>query len=671
MRFFLLALTFFSCFHSNVIAQIDALMPIPNSVVERDGKFRINSNLVLGLYAPKADADLTASKSFIVQLENITGLSLVDPVNGQGFGEENVVFKYKEDVAVELGVDESYVIDISDKEVKLDADTQIGILRGLQTLLQLATKDESGWYLPNCRIVDSPRFPWRGLLIDVCRHWMPPEMIYRNLDAMAAAKMNVLHLHLTEDQGFRIESKKFPLLHEQGSNGNYLSQDDIRAIIGYAAEYGIRVVPEFDMPGHATSWFVGHPELASAPGPYGIETGFGVFDPTIDPTREETYVFLDTFLTEMSALFPDEYMHIGGDENNGKQWNSNPDIQKWMKDADIKTNHALQAYFNSKLFDILKRNGKKMMGWDEIFEAEWKDQIMIQSWSGGGRMAGFARNGTYSILSNGYYIDLCQTAEQHYLNDPNPADSGLTEAESAYILGGEATMWAELVSEQTVDSRIWPRTAAIAERLWSPENVRDVKDMYRRLEIHSDRLHDMGMKHKTYREEILKKYVQGVGYDTLLMFFDIIEPVKGYQRHHQGVKYSTALPLDRAPDLALPESREVREFKWQLMEYVGSMDWTKSAAKADSLIQILQQWKKVGERASLELLSIEKLKPVYDLANYLPGLCQTGIEALQYMKTGKMPSSNWTNMSKSQMDVYLLPAGECMLPMAKLINALL
>ena len=173
-------------------------------------------------------------------------------------------------------------------------------------------------------IEDRPRFPWRGLMLDVSRHWMPVEVVERNLDAMAAVKLNVFHWHLSDDQGFRVESRRYPRLQQLGSDGHYYTQDEIRRVVAYALDRGIRVVPEFDIPGHTTSWFPGYPELAGAPGPYAIGRHFGVFDPVMDPSREETYAFLDGFLGEMAALFPDPYFHIGGDEVNGKQWSQSP-----------------------------------------------------------------------------------------------------------------------------------------------------------------------------------------------------------------------------------------------------------------------------------------------------------------------------------------------------------
>jgi N-acetyl-beta-hexosaminidase len=297
-----------------------------------------------------------------------------------------------------LDEDESYQLQVSDQKVQLTAPTVVGALRGVETLLQLLSVDRSGSYFPAVKVQDQPRFHWRGLLIDVGRHYQPPEVLKRNLDAMAAVKLNVFHWHLTEDQGFRVESKKFPRLHQLGSDGLYYTQDQIREIIDYARERGIRVVPEFDIPGHSTSWLVGHPELGSAPGPYTIERGAGIFEPALDPTREEVYKFLDIFLGEMASLFPDAYMHIGGDENEGKQWDRNPKIQAFMKEKGIKDNHALQAYFNTRVLKILEKHKKKMIGWDEILQPELPKNAVIHSWRGPAALADAAGKDTTAFF---------------------------------------------------------------------------------------------------------------------------------------------------------------------------------------------------------------------------------------------------------------------------------
>ena len=267
-----------------------------------------------------------------------------------------------------------------------------------------------------------------------------------------------------------------------GSDGLFYTQDEVRDLIAYARERGIRVVPEFDMPGHSTAWFVGYPELASGPGPYQIERKWGVFDPAMDPTREETYKFLDTFIGEMAGLFPDQFFHIGGDEVNGKEWDANPKIQAFMHAHGLKDNNDLQAYFNQRVQKIVAKHGKTMLGWDEILRPDLPKSIAIQSWRGPDSLAQAAKQGYRGLLSSGYYVDLMWSAERHYLTEPlSGAAANLTPEEQKRILGGEACMWSEYVSPENIDSRIWPRTAAIAERLWSPQDVRDVNSMYQRL----------------------------------------------------------------------------------------------------------------------------------------------------------------------------------------------
>src|SRR5262249_19528097 len=382
-----------------------------------------------------------------------------------------------------LKQDESYSLEVSDRQAVLSAHTTDGAMRGLETFYQLIEADHDGYFLPAVTVHDKPRFPWRGLMIDSGRHFMPVSVIKRQLDGMAAVKLNVLHFHLTEDQGFRIESRKFPKLHEMGSDGLYYTQDEIRDIIAYAADRGIRVVPEFDMPGHSTSWFVGYPSLATLPEPYKIERTWGIMDPAFDPTNEAVYKFIDEFLGEMAALFPDPYLHIGGDESNGEHWSKNPKIQSFMKEKGIKDNVSLQRYFTERVAAIVTKHGKKMIGWDEILSSGLPEGIVVQSWRGQESLAEAAKQGVAGILSSGYYLDHMLSAAQHYAVDPLAADAALTPDQAANILGGEACMWTEYVSEETVDSRIWPRLAAIAERFWSPRSITDVDDVYRRLDL--------------------------------------------------------------------------------------------------------------------------------------------------------------------------------------------
>ena len=549
---------------------------------------------------------------------------------------------------------ESYSIDITSRQVMLKAPTVVGALRGLETLLQLLDADRTGYFFPGVQIEDHPRFPWRGLLIDVARHFSPVEVLKRNLDAMAAVKLNVFHWHLTEDQGFRVESKKFPKLHQLGSDGNYYTQEQIKEVIAYARDRGIRVVPEFDIPGHSTSWLVGYPELGSAPGPYTIERRPGIFEPALDPTREEVYKFLETFLGEMAALFPDEYLHIGGDENEGKQWDRNPAIQAYMQKNNIKDNHALQAYFNTRLLKILQKHGKKMIGWDEILQPTLPKDVVIHSWRGTAALAEAAKKGYDGILSNGYYIDLIQPASQHYVADPLPADSTLTPDEAKHVLGGEATMWAEWVTPETIDSRIWPRTAAIAERLWSPRNVTDVADMYRRLAVISLQLEELGLTHKKNQDMMLRRLVRNDDIGPLRTLVSVIEPVKEYRRYQQRPQTMLS-PLTGVVDATTPDSETARKFSWMVREFID--DAPRYQLYSKELTEMLSGWQTAGASLGPMIDRSPALKEIKPLAQNLTQLGSTGLEALSYLKLGMPPPREWREASIAKVEEAAKPYG--------------
>jgi hexosaminidase len=397
-------------------------------------------------------------------------------------------------------------------------------------------------------------------MIDVSRHFLPVEAIERNLDGMAAVKLNVLHWHLSDDQGFRVESRRFPKLQQLASDGLYYTQDQVRRVIAYAREHGIRVVPEFDMPGHSTAWFAAYPELASAPGPYHIERGFGVFDPCMDPSREPTFRFLDAFIGEMAALFPDEYFHTGGDEVNGKDWDRTPRIRRFKRAHGFKTNEALQAYFSRRVHAIVMAHGKKVIGWDEILDPALAKSSVVQVWRNSRVLADAARQGHQVILSNGYYLDLMQPAAFHYGIDPLGGEAaGLSAAEKSRVLGGEACQWSELIDSENADFRIWPRMAAIAERLWSAPDVTDVGSMYRRLESASVRLEYLGLTHRSVQGPMLDRIAGDRPAGALRTLAAALEPVKGYGRH-AARDYTSSRPLNRMVDATPAESAAAREF---------------------------------------------------------------------------------------------------------------
>lgn len=541
--------------------------------------------------------------------------------------------------------DESYSLEITSQNAHLHAATDVGAMRGLETFQQLVQSDGQGFWLPAVSIQDSPRFKWRGLMIDCSRHFEPVGVIERTLDAMAAVKMNVFHWHLSDDQGFRMESKVFPKLTGLGSDGLYYTQDQAKEVVAYARGLGIRVVPEFDMPGHTTSWVVGYPDLASGPGPFSIERHFGVFDPVMDPTRDSTYVFLDKFVAEMATIFPDAYMHIGGDENNGVEWKHNPRIQTFMREHNLSDTAALQAYFNQQLLKILTKNGKKMIGWDEVLTPGLPKDVVVQSWRGFDSLAAGAKQGYSGILSAGYYLDHMDTAAAHYRVDPVPANSDLTPEQAAHILGGEACMWGEYVDARTIDSRIWPRTAAIAERLWSPRSVDNVDDMYRRLWIESLRLEDLGLTQISQEYASLRALAGTPHIDALVPLAAVLEPVDFDGRAHWAETHgvTTLSPLNRLVDALPPDPPSRHTFEELMSTYLQDPAAHPDAEAA--LTSMFRSWTSSQEEMLQIVTGAPLLAEALPRAQQLAELGAMGLDAVSYLSSGAPAPPGWKTRS--------------------------
>jgi hexosaminidase len=543
--------------------------------------------------------------------------------------------------------DESYSLDVAPSGVRLHAATVVGAMRGLETLQQLLQTDATGYFLPAVSIHDTPRFRWRGLMIDCGRHFMPVDVIERTLDGMAAVKLNVFHWHLSEDQGFRMESRAFPKLTELGSDGLFYTQEQAREIVVYARDRGIRVVPEFDMPGHSSAWFVGYPDLASAPGPFHIEREFGIFDPVMDPTQEGTYKFLDKFVGEMAAIFPDHFMHIGGDENNGVEWKANARIQAFMREHNLQDTAALQNYFNQRLLKILEKHGKHMVGWDEILTPDLPKDVVVQSWRGFDSLAAGAKAGYSTILSAGYYLNLMSTAATHYLVDPLPQANALSPEEQARILGGEACMWMEQTTPRDIDSRVWPRAAAIAERFWSPRDVNNVDDMYRRLAVESIRLEGLGLTHISQEAESLRQLAGIRQIEPLQILTSVLEPVTFNERAH--MQHPNQLtPLNQLIDALPPDPPSRHKFELLVATYLQNPA-TRFQEEAD-LTAEFKAWA-AAEPGILRLMAgSPTLALAEPRAQQLTTLGATGLEAVSYLSSGMPAVVGWKAQQLALLD---------------------
>src|SRR5256714_1691660 len=650
------------------------LMPWPASVkTSQSLPLVIQASFTVGISNASDPGLRRAVEIFLTDLRRHTGsLPLDFTIGDNSSAQLKVNSEHASKPVQELGEDESYKLEVTSSGAQLNAPTTLGVMRGLQTFLQLVEMTPQGFAVPAVVIEDKPRFPWRGLMIDSGRHFMPVEVIKRNLDGMAAVKMNVFHWHLSENQGFRIESKRFPKLQEMGSDGLYYTQEQVRGVIAYAHDRGIRVIPEFDMPGHSTAWFVGYPDLASAPGPYTIERKWGVFDPAMDPTRESTYKFLDQFIGEMAKRFPDQFFHIGGDEVNGKQWDANPKIQEFMRAHNFKSNADLQAYFNTRIQKIVAKHGKTMEGWDEILRPDLPKSIVIQSWRGQQSLADAARQGYRGLLSSGYYLDLMGTAASHYTVDPfADGAANLSDEEKQKILDGEAGMWAEYVSPENMDSRIWPRAAAIAERLWSPENVKDVNSMYARMDYTGKWLDAYGLTHNTNYVSMLQRMTGNSDISGLRTLADVVEPVKGYAREQLAPSEPTSLtPLNRVIDAARPESATARQFNELVNNFLTGQ------IKPGMELQIrstLNSWRDNETQLSAAAQSSSLVQEVAPLSHDLSMLGAAGLQALDYLDRGEKAPEAWKAQELSVAQSAIKPRAQLLLmvasPVQKLIQA--
>jgi hexosaminidase len=628
------------------------LMPVPAEVVWQKGQLPLDAKMTVATIGP-ADARVGAAWSRALARLNALGgrTASARPADAR---KATIVIRWQNaGLPVQaVGEDESYTLTVTPRQAVLEAPTPLGILWGLETLLQLARAEGGAVQVPAVAIKDRPRFAWRGLLVDVARHWQPIEVVKRTLDGMSSVKMNTFHWHLTEDQGFRVESKRYPKLHQMGSDGKFYTQEQVKDVIAYARDRGIRVMPEFDMPGHTTAWLVGHPELGSAPGPFQIVRTWGIFDDALDPSREEVYTLLDGFLGEMAALFPDAYLHIGGDEVNGRSWNQNPRIQDFMYRNHLRDNHDLQASFNKRVYAIVTGHGKRVVGWDEVLHPDLPTNIMVESWRGPDALARAARLGYDGILANGYYLDLNLSTASHYLPDPLPAGSDLPEEARRHILGGEACMWSEMVVPETIDSRIWPRAAAVAERLWSAASVRDVDDMHRRLETESRRLEALGLNHRSGYVPMLQKLVGDAPVEPLKTLADLVEPVKNYARG-QVREYRSDTPLDRLVDASRPESEAARRFRRQVDFYLKNGP---DAAQAGDLRAALTRWR--DNHAALEPIldrsprAAEARVHSRDLA----AVSARGLEAIDHLSSGHSAPGAWAEAAEKDLAIAQRPA---------------
>jgi hexosaminidase len=510
-----------------------ALIPVPQKLEVGEGSFKLGPGTrILTAAASRATGEFLRSR-----LGRSTGFALD---LGEGAPAKGAILLTTNEARATLGA-EGYELSVTPESVVIRAPQQAGLFYGVQTFLQLLPPEilssnrveNVDWQAPCVRIEDWPRFPWRGFMLDVSRHFQGKEFVMRFIDELALHKMNVFHWHLVDDQGWRLEIKKYPKLtsvgawrkqpgytENNGIYGGFYTQDDIREVVAYAAQRHITIVPEIEIPGHSQAAIAAYPEL-SCSGEPGFVAYFNEF-PAAPRTKwpsnscnvfcasnPKTLEFLQDVLTETMALFPGKYIHIGGDEVGTNYWQHCPRCQALMKSDDLKNYHQLQGWLTKKVEKFLNEHGRQLVGWDEILQGGLAPNATVMSWRNINGGVAAAKAGHTAVMSpaQSLYFNRAQstapgqppapfrmliTLETAYNYDPIPA--ALAPGQEQLILGAEACIWTERLNRgDWIETMAFPRLCALAELDWSPKSARDWQDFSRRLDLHRRRLEACGI----------------------------------------------------------------------------------------------------------------------------------------------------------------------------------
>ncbi len=527
----ILALQFLLFFYISSFAQL-SLIPYPADVKLSSGSMTVENKV--DIIATSSDEQKVAS--MLQSLLNEKSLR------------STVLAKRKNAKSIELKLDrnsetpvEGYKLVVNKDGAMIRASSEAGLFYGAQTFRQLL--DQPSGKIPFVEINDEPRFSYRGLHLDVGRHMFPVTFIKKYIDLMSRHKFNYFHWHLTDDQGWRIDIKKYPRLAEVGSQrketaigkattktrasvkydgkpyGGFYTQDEVRAIVKYAADRYVTVIPEIEMPGHAMAALASYPNLGCTGGPYETATTWGVFNDVYCAGKEETFTFMQDVLDEVLTLFPSKYIHIGGDECPKVKWKECPNCQKRIADEHLGDEHGLQSYFIQRIEKYLNAKGRQIIGWDEILEGGLAPNATVMSWRGeeGGIAAAKQNHNVIMTPGQWVYLDYAQdTAKTEPLSiggytpvgkvyDYEPVPPQLLESESKYVIGAQCNVWSEYMKTlEHVEYMVYPRATAMSEVLWSPKSVRNYASFSERMKVHVDRLKALGVNYARHMEKAWK-----------------------------------------------------------------------------------------------------------------------------------------------------------------------
>lgn len=509
--------------------QVVSLIPQPQKLSLHKGNFTFTAGTKI--YVDAKDEELKRIGLFLAQdIQRVTGV-LPKIVQNQPKGKaSNLIHLTLQGAADSLGA-EGYILNVNPKRITLAANEPNGVFLGIQTIGQLlpAKKAATAVSIPALEVIDKPRYEWRGMHLDVARHFFPVEFVKKYIDYLALHKMNTFHWHLTEDQGWRIEIKKYPKLTEVGAwrdstlighywdlpqtykkerHGGFYTQDEIREVVKYAQQRYINVVPEIEMPGHSLAALTAYPELSCTGGPFHVESKWGIFHDVYCAGNEQTFTFLEDVLTEVMELFPSKIIHIGGDESPKTRWKQCAKCQARIAAEGLKDEHELQSYFIQRMEKFVNAKGRTIIGWDEILEGGLAPNAYVMSWRGTKGGIAAAKEKHYVVMTPGTHVyfdhyqgerDLEPVAihgysplHRVYAYEPTPAE--LSKEEQKYILGAQANVWTEYIpTQEHVEYMIMPRMAALSEVLWTPASQKDWESFKNRMEQQYKRYDALGI----------------------------------------------------------------------------------------------------------------------------------------------------------------------------------
>jgi len=511
------------------------IIPKPVSIIKGEGGFTISHSTLITF-----DKGDSSAVKVAIYLEGLLKKVGINTSCHESLGDGGSAIRFTSVGAIDTLGNEGYELTVNKDGIIIKAKYANGYFYAIQTLRQLMPKgfnkadaQFSKLRVPAVSIVDKPRFKWRGMNFDCCRHFMSKEFVKRYIDLLAYHKMNIFHWHLTEDQGWRIEIKKYPKLTSVGAwrteadgtvYGGFYTQEDIKEVVTYAAERFINIVPEIEMPGHSVAALASYPQLSCTGVPIKVETNWGVFKDIYCVGNDSTFVFMQNVLDEVISLFPFQYIHIGGDEAPKYRWENCPKCQKRMKVEKLKNEEELQRYFISRIARYLETKNRRIIGWDEILDGGIPDLATVQSWRGfdGAKTAALAGvDAIVSPTSHCYFDYPIENIDLQKVYSFEPVPSGLNPEQQKHIIGGECNMWSEYAPQEVVDAKMFPRTLAIAEVLWSPSANRDYKEFYDRVQNHYQRLDDLGVMYGPEQGSI--KFISKNVFDLGLMEIEIIK----------------------------------------------------------------------------------------------------------------------------------------------------